>query len=67
MIMEGRVKDALREAGQARLVKTAHNSKGTRPFLLSAMQYLSDWWDGRNGRNQPATEHMRPWKKASKT
>jgi hypothetical protein len=67
MIMEERVKDALHEAEQARLVQTAHNSKGTWSLLHRAMQYLSDWWNGRTSRNQPATEHMRPWKKASKT
>jgi hypothetical protein len=66
-LMEERVKDALRVAEEGRLVKKARRPKKMRPFLLSAMQYLSDWWDGGNGRDQPTTEHMGPWKKANRT
>lgn len=66
MLMKERVKDALREAEQARLVKMGQNSKGIRPFLLSAMQHLRDWRDNGNGRRQPTMDNMRP-QKANKT
>ena len=66
MLMEERVKDALREAERARLGKMAQNSNGTRPFLLSAMQHLRAWRDNGNGRRQPAMDSMRP-QKANKT
>jgi hypothetical protein len=51
-LMEERVKDALRMAEEARLVKMVQKSKGTQPFLLAAMQRLRDWRDGGNGRHQ---------------
>lgn len=66
-VMQDRVKDALHETEQARLVKMVRHPKGIRSFLRAALQHASAWWDGGNGASQPATEHMRPWKKASKT
>ena len=66
MTMEERVKDALREAEQARLVRTARNPKWTRPFLLAAMQHLRNWRDRGNGRKQPTMDNMRPRKSQQK-
>ena len=57
--MEERVKDALRETEQDLLVKKALNSKWTRPFLLSAIQFIRDWWGGGNGRHQPTIDNMK--------
>jgi hypothetical protein len=62
MVMEGRVKDALREAERAQLVRRAKNSKSTPPFLLAAMQHSRDWQDSGNGRKQPTMDNMRPRK-----
>jgi hypothetical protein len=56
--MDECVKDALREAEQARLVRTAKNFTGTRSFLFGAMQHLHDWWAGQNGHHQPTMDTM---------
>jgi hypothetical protein len=63
MIMEERVKDTLREAEQARLVRTPENSKRTGSFLLAGIQFIRDWWSGGNGRHQPTMDNMRPQKR----
>jgi hypothetical protein len=63
MLMKERVENALREAEQARLVKMAQKSKETRPFLPSAIQFIRDWWKGRNGRHQPTLDNMKQRKR----
>ena len=60
---EERIKNALRGADEARLVKTIRKSKGTRPFLLSIMQRHSDWWKMGNGNNQPTIDNMKQRKR----
>jgi hypothetical protein len=60
LTMEERVKDALREAEQARLGRTVENPKGIRPFLFAAMQHLGGGWEGGNGRKQPTMDNTRP-------
>lgn len=58
-LMEERVKDALRKAEKARLVKMAQKSTGTRPLLSSVMRFLRAWWDAANGRNQPTIDDVK--------
>ena len=64
--MKERVKDTLREAEKTRLVKLAQNTEGTRPFLLSAMQFISDWQGGGNSRHQPTIDNMKQRKRQHK-
>lgn len=63
MLMEERVKDVLRGVEEARLVKITRKSKRTRPFLLSAIQFIRNWWGGGNGRHQPTIDNMKQRKR----